>query len=277
MTTTATNSQSIHLPPERASLPRRSDVLCRWFRWWVRGYLKKHFHAVRLSRGSRPNVAPDLPLIVALNHPSWWDPLIGVILVGLFPERTHYAPMDAKALARYSLFNKLGFYGVEQGTPHGAITFLNMTTAILSQPNSAVWIPVQGQFTDPRIRRPRLRSGIGHIARRLNQGIIVTLALEYPFWEERLPEALARFGEPIVIERGQNLSVTEWVERIESNLAATQDALMADALSRNAAAFETILTGNVAIGGIYDRWRTFWAWLRGERFQAEHGSEGGRA
>jgi hypothetical protein len=34
-------------------------------------------------------------------------------------------------------------------------------------------------------------------------GIVVTLALEYPFWEERLPEALARFGEPILIERGQ--------------------------------------------------------------------------
>ena len=73
-----------------------------------------------------------------------------------------------------------------------------------------------------------------------------------------------------------NLSAAEWVKRIESNLAATQDALMADALSRNAAAFETLLTGNVSIGGIYDWWRKLQAWRCGERFQAEHSSVRGR-
>jgi 1-acyl-sn-glycerol-3-phosphate acyltransferase len=214
-----------------------------------------------------------LPLIVVLNHPSWWDPLIGVVLAGLYPERAHHAPMDAKALARYRFFNRLGFYGVEPGTARGAIAFLRTTTAILSQPKTAVWITAQGQFTDPRVRPPRLRSGIGHIARRLNQGVIVPLALEYPFWEERLPEALARFGEPTMIERGRESSAGEWVERIESNLAATQDALMGDALSRNAGAFETLVTGKAAIGGLYDRWRGLSAWLRGERFQAEHSME----
>ena len=207
---------------------------------------------------------PDLPLIVVLNHPSWWDPLIGVVVAGLLPERTHYAPMDAKALGRYSLFNKLGFYGVEQGTPRGAAAFLRATTAILSQPRSAVWITAQGEFTDPRVRPTLLRPGVGHIARRLDEGLILTLALEYPFWEERLPEALARFGEPMLIGRRRKLSARRWVELIEADLTATQDALKADALSRNAAAFETLLTGKVAIGGIYDRWRKSCAWLRGE-------------
>ena len=68
----------------------------------------------------------------------------------------------------------------------------------------------------------------------------------------------------------------QWVELIEADLTATQDALKADALSRNAAAFETLLTGKVAIGGIYDRWRKSRAWLRGENFRAEHGPESGR-
>ena len=87
MTTPVADSTSIHaaLELELALLPRRSGSLYRWFRWWVNGYLKKHFHAVRLSRGTRPNVPPDLPLIVVLNHPAWWDPLIGVVLAGLLP------------------------------------------------------------------------------------------------------------------------------------------------------------------------------------------------
>jgi 1-acyl-sn-glycerol-3-phosphate acyltransferase len=261
--------------PDCNLVPTRSDFLVRGFRWWVRGYLERHFHAVRLSRGSRPNVSPERPLVIVLNHPSWWDPLIGIFLAGLFPERIHYAPMDAKALTRYKLFEKLGFYGVEPGTAHGGISFMRTTMAILSQPRSAVWITAQGRFTDPRVRPPELLPGVAHIARRLSQGAIVTLALEYPFWEERLPEALVRFGELMMIERGARLSASERVERIEENLAAVQDALMADALSRDPTKFESLLTGKVAIGGLYDRWRRILAWRSGERFQAEHGSERG--
>jgi 1-acyl-sn-glycerol-3-phosphate acyltransferase len=275
MTTATATSMDAPEAPVRPALPHRCDHLYRWFSWWVQGYLRKHFHAVRLSRGSRPDVPAHLPLIVVMNHPSWWDPLIGAVLARLFPERTHFAPMDAQALARYNLFDKLGFYGVEQGTPRGGIAFLKTTLAILSQPNSAVWIAAQGTFTDARVRPPRLRPGIGHVAARLRRGIIVPVALEYPFWDERFPEALARFGEPISIESSPHLSAAQWVERIETSLEAAQDALVADALSRNPRVFETLLAGKVAIGGIYDRWRRFWAWLRNERFQAEHGSQGG--
>jgi 1-acyl-sn-glycerol-3-phosphate acyltransferase len=276
MTMTAAHPTKVHTAPEHVRLPRRSDLLYRWFRWWVRGYLRKHFHAVRLARGTRPDVPSDLPLIVVLNHPSWWDPLIGVVLAGLFPEHVHYAPMEANALGRYSLFRRLGFYGIDRGTPRGAVAFLRTTTAILSQPRSAVWITAQGRFTDPRVRPTLLRPGVGHIARRLDGSLILTLALEYVFWEERLPEALCRFGEPIWIEGDQGLRVSEWVERIQVSLTSAQDALRDAALSRDPTGFETLLMGKVAIGGIYDLGRRLRAWLRGERFRPEHGSEGER-
>jgi 1-acyl-sn-glycerol-3-phosphate acyltransferase len=265
-----------HPAPGRARLPRRSDLLCRGFRWWVRGYLRKHFHAVRLARGTRPDVPADRPLIVVLNHPSWWEPLIGDVLAGLLPEHTHYAPMEADALRRYSLFSKLGFYAVEQETHRGAVDFLRTTTAILSRPGSAVWITAQGRFTDPRVRPTLLSPGVGHIARRLDEGLILTLALEYVFWEERLPEALCRFGEPIAIGKDPRLSVSGWVERIRASLTSAQDALRDAALNRDPTAFETLLLGKVAIGGIYDHGRRLRAWLLGECFQPEHGSEGER-
>ena len=177
-------------------------------------------------------------------------------------------------LDRYRLFKKLGFYGVDQSI-RGAAAFLRTTAAILSQPRATVWITAQGRFADPRVRPPGLRSGIGHLVQHLPQGFVVPLALEYPFWEERLPEALARFGVPVPVGPRADLSASEWVERIEVGLAAAQDALAADALARDPAAFTTLLTGKVGVGGIYDRWRRFVAWLRGERFQAGHGSEGG--
>ncbi len=262
-----------HAASDRAWLPARSDLLCRWFRWWVRGYLRKHFHAIRLARGTQPDVPSDLPLIVVLNHPSWWDPLIGVVVAGLWPERAHYAPMDDSALKRYSLLGKLGIYGVEQRTTRGAVAFLRTTTAILFRRRTAVWITAQGRFTDPLVRPAQLRRGVGHVARRLDRGVIATLALEYLFWDERLPEVLCRFGRPIVIKKKQALMTSEWVERIQTSLTSAQDALRDDALSRDPSRFETLLQGKVAIGGIYDCGRRLQARRLGERFRPEHGSE----
>lgn len=272
MSPTSRSAETSRIPTETGALPERSEWRFRWFSRWVRGYLGKHFHAVRLSRGCRPVVAPDLPLVVVLNHPSWWDPLIGIVLAGLFPERAHYVPMDARALARYRILGKLGFYGVERGTREAALAFLGRTKALLSQPASAVWVTAQGRFSDARRRPPGLRSGIGHLARCLDQGEIVTLALEYPFWDERLPEALARFGTPIRVGHAPNRRARAWVECLESELAATQDLLAADAMSRDPARFETLLTGRVGIGGVYDVWRRCRAWCRGQRFVAGHGS-----
>jgi 1-acyl-sn-glycerol-3-phosphate acyltransferase len=256
--------------PNPVALPRRSAALYRWFTWWVRGYLARHFHAVRLARGTRPQVEPDTPLVVVLNHPSWWDPLVGSVLAGLFPGHTHYAPIDAAALARYGLFARLGFYGVEAGTLAGAADFLQTTTAILSRPRTAVWLTAQGRFADPRERPADLRAGIGHLARRLPHGLIVPLALEYPFWNERLPEALARFGEPLSVESGSGWTARQWTAEVEDRLAATQDELATAARARDPGGFDTLVSGRAGVGGVYDRWRRLRACARGERFRPEH-------
>lgn len=255
-------------------MPRRSAALQCCFRSWVPGYLTRHFHAVRLSRCCRPVVAPELPLIVVLNHPAWWDPLVALILSGRFPAQHHYAPMEARALARYVLFNRLGFYAVEQGTTRGAEGFLLTTAAILAEPRTAVWITAQGRFTDPRVRPPGVLPGVGHVARRLRDGLILPLALEYPFWGERLPEALAYFGKPLRIRDHAGLSAKQWTARIDDRLATTQDALAVEALARDPAAFETLVNGNAGVGGLYDQWRRLRAWRAGEPFQAAHGAEG---
>jgi phytoene desaturase len=254
------------------ALTRRSPWLVRLFTRYCRRYLRKSFHAVRLAHATRPVDPGEQPLIVVLNHPSWWDPLLCLLLTELFPGRQHYGPIDAKALGKYRFFERLGFFGVDQSSRQGAMDFLRQGRAVLAQPGGALWITAQGRFTDARIRPLDLRPGVGHLVRGLQGGVILPLALEYPFWEERYPEALARFGEPIAIGEGSALSVAEWMQRIEEGLTAAQDALSQDALAGNAEAFETLLGGTAGVGGIYDLWRRLRAWMRGEPFQAAHGS-----
>src|SRR6185437_8651187 len=179
-------------------LPRRWHWLLRGFRRYATRYIRKHFHAVRLSKSSFPLPNIDEPILVVLNHPSWWDPLIGLILSELMnlasrerqrPELDHFAAIDAVAVNRYAFFKRLGFIGVDTHTLRGAAEFLRVGQTILSEPGRVFWVTAQGRFTDVRLRPLELRSGVGHLAARLDQGLIVPLAIEYAFWNERSPEA----------------------------------------------------------------------------------------
>jgi 1-acyl-sn-glycerol-3-phosphate acyltransferase len=242
--------------------PRISPMLCNAFGRYAEWYVPRHFHGVRLLRGGEPLADPGRPLIVYLNHPSWWDPMICLLLARRFwPDRRHYAPIDAAALRRYRFFAKLGFFGVEQDGRRGGATFLRTATEILRQPGAAVWITAQGQFTDPRDRPIRLRLGLARLMPRVPGGVVLPLAVEYPFWDEKYPEALAAFGPP----------VTDPAD-LPPALERTADALAAAASRRVAAAFETLYGGRAGVSLPYDLWRRLGALVSGRRYDAEHGT-----
>ena len=252
-------------------LPRRSSLLFRVFRSYARRYIKRHFHALRLSVDGPPPELTGGPLIVVTNHPSWWDPLIGLVLTEQMPSwRTHFGPIDVRGLAQYPFLERLGFFGIEPGTTRGSLAFLRQSLEILAHPEATLWITAQGHFVDPRERPIRLKSGIGHLASRLSQGTIVPLAMEYPFWNDRCPEALARFGPPIAISSSGEHSPSEWTACVEQALEKSQDVLAEHSRRRESSAFTTLIGGAAGVGGIYDSWRRLRARIRGEVFHPEH-------
>jgi 1-acyl-sn-glycerol-3-phosphate acyltransferase len=243
------------------------------FHRYARRYVAKSFHSLRLSKAGEPRLPADVPWILYLNHPSWWDPLLGLLLAReLFPGRHHYAPMDAAALARYRFFARLGFFGVEQGTLRGSRAFLERGGALFRDPLAVLWITPAGRFGDPRERPAVLRPGLAHLARRLPRGALAPVAIEYPFWEERFPEILVRFGEPIAAGNGQE-SARDWEPRLRRGLEETQDALAGEAVRRDPAAFRPLLQGAAGVGGPYDAWRRLKAAVSGRSFEPGHGSE----
>ncbi len=212
----------------------------------------------------------DRPLVIYLNHASWWDPLIGMLLARqLWPSYTHYAPIDAAALTRYPIFSRIGFFGVEANTTRGAATFLRSSLDILQAPRSAIWITGEGQFRDPRARPVELRPGVAHLARRTSAAFI-PLAIEYPFWEERYPEALCRFGAPI-LRIATEEDISSVTARLSQQMQINQDALASESIARAPDTFTTLLRGKVGVNVFYDAFRWVRATMRGEQFQKQHG------
>lgn len=257
-------------------LPAISPLLLRWFTWYCRGYLRRHFHSLRVSRAGLPSDTRGLPLVIYTNHASWWDPLVGLVLkTEFFSERALFTPIDAVMLARYRMFAKLGFFGVEQHRRGGAVQFLRTSEAILKSPHHLLAVTPQSRFADVRERPVHFQAGLGHLAMRVERALFLPMATEFVFWEERLPEILVRFGEPVEVRREHAAVFTHdyWTGLFEQKIEATQDALSVESQRRNPSEFQTLLLGGAGQGGIYDLWRAWKARLGGDSFRKEHGTK----
>src|SRR4051794_653634 len=106
-----------------ARLPRRVEWRVKFFTSYFRRWMGKSFHGLRLSKTGQLPRTDGKPVLVVMNHPSWWDPLFGMVLSQQLVGYKSYAPIDAKALRQYPIFEPLGLFGVEP-TAQGAIAFL---------------------------------------------------------------------------------------------------------------------------------------------------------
>lgn len=249
----------------------RSASLVAFFNFIFARAAGRAFHAIRLARGCRPDLPASGSAVIYANHASWWDPVtFAVLSARLFEDRHAYGPIDAAALAQYRFMSRIGLFAVRQEGRARATDFLRGGLRILAEPNAVLIVTPEGRFVDVRSRPVRIQRGLAHLLLRRPETVAVPLAIEYPFWSEKCPEVLCRFGRA---EAAHALggSADEMHGALEARLTAVMDALAEDAMARDSARFETLLTGVAGVGGVYDVWRRAAAWARGRAFRPDHG------
>jgi 1-acyl-sn-glycerol-3-phosphate acyltransferase len=258
-----------------AAVPKITPWLMRGFRRVSHHLMRRHFHVGATSRQGLERlqgIPSTTPLLVFANHPSWWDPLMAMLLCDrCLPQRSYFAPIAAEMLEKYRVFAHLGYFGVELNSTRGAAAFLRKANAILQEPGASLWLTPEGRFADPRDRGVPLMPGLAHLANGLTHGTVLPLALEYTFWEERLPEMLTCFGEPIEVSAGNGLNKAQWQDRLRAALRRTQDELAELVIDRDARAFSVLIRGGRGAGAIYDWGRRIRAWGRGSSADLDHG------
>jgi 1-acyl-sn-glycerol-3-phosphate acyltransferase len=253
------------------NVPAISKPVLWFFRRIVRGYFRRHFHAVRIAGAERFRGVTG-PVIVYANHTSWWDPMVSVLLAAeLKPERGHYAPMDAEALEKYGILKRIGIFPVEMKTARGAVQFLRTGEAILKA-GGVLWVTPQGRFCDPRERPLEFKPGMAALAARVaaahGECTLLPLAIEYPFWDERLPETLLYFAEPVRVAAGEDAEAVQ-ARAVEALEAAMED-MKERAVARRADGFELLAQGSLGAGGFYALGKRARAWVTRRPYVAEH-------
>lgn len=258
-----------------AAAPRRSERVFRLFARYAARYVRRHLHALRLAAwGQPPAGSAGRPLVVYSNHPSWWDALVYIVVADrLFPGRRGYAPMDAVMLERYRIFQKLGAFAVEPDTPAGAKAFLAQARAILADPAALLFVSAPGRFVDARVRPQGVKAGVAWLADIAPDAVLVPLAIELVFWDERKPELLLAFGPPQPAAELATLSRAARRDALEARLHATMDRLRQDAEARDPARFVSLLASSTGVGGLYDLWGRLRAGLSGRRYDPSHRGE----
>ncbi len=264
----------------------------RGFQRFNRLYLRKHFHTIVVNRESLSSIdlqATD-SLVLYANHASWWDPLAALYMADrLFPNYSMYAPIDAEAFEKYRVFGRMGFFPVEQGSLKGAKDFLRIGRRILSEHASSLWITPEGRFADVRDDAAELTPGLAHLAWQIaSQGLgqsgdsdhqiwFLPAAVEYTFWEERLPELLIWLGNPILAtapqsEAGNPLDHDkgQWQRELTVALRDAQRKLAENSIARNSQAFEVLLRSKSGTFFVYDWWRSLKSRALGRDFDSDH-------
>jgi 1-acyl-sn-glycerol-3-phosphate acyltransferase len=239
---------------------------------YLRWYVPRHFHALRVAHTDRfPRDAR--PLLVCINHASWWDPLVILTLSRyLAPRRFAYAPMEAVALRQYGFFRRLGAFPVDNSSPRAGAQFLRQAADILSRADAILWMTPEGRFTDVRQRPVAWRAGTAALTRHLENCTVVPLAVEYTFWDERLPEVLCSIGEPLLFTSENSESTELRNIRLQTAMHDVQEELAARARKRDAALFESLFAGGTGVSATYDLWRRLKAAVSGRPYVSEHGS-----
>ncbi len=261
--------------------PAATPLALAAFRRHGERHLARHFNSVRLGRAHHPDftAARDRPLIVYCNHSSWWDPLVCLQLAAqLLPERRHFAPIPAGALAGSRFLSGIGFYTVDdQPGRHARFRrHLDAASQVLEEPGATLWIAPSWRLADPRQRPVEVRPWFGQLVHRLHRGVLLPLAMEFPFWDALLPEALVGFGQELAIEDA-GMRARDWTAVLAAHLQEAQDQLAADAQTHDPNLFEPLLGAGAAAaaapagaarGGLPAVWRRLQAHLRRRR---EHG------
>lgn len=258
-------------PLLEAKLGGFNERFRNFFAWYAARMIRRSFNAVRLAPGSA-EAATEAdratgPLLMVMNHASWWDPLTALVIgAKLLPHRRGIAPMDAEQLRKFAFFRRLGIFGIDPDDPASMdrlVDYVASYTKSGVHARPSIVITPQGHFTD--VREPvLLKPGAAAIVARLQRaggltppGALV-MNLEYSFWLEQHPELFVRleFIRPGQIEgESEARSIVRLNRELTGAMQSGGERLAELVRARDPRPFSILLRrSGSTINPIYDRY-----------------------
>jgi 1-acyl-sn-glycerol-3-phosphate acyltransferase len=224
------------------------------YRLFARRSLKRSFDTVWLQqRGPLPQ-PQDGPLLLYLNHSSWWDGYLmyvihRMVLCGQFDA---HLLMEEKQLRAYRFFTWSGAFSINRQDPEDVRRSQAYAAELLrgERRPRALFIFPQGRIV-PADRRPLVTyPGIARIVALAGDLCLCPVALRYEFLGQQWPHAFISLGPHHRVADPADIEGT--LAEITARLTAQCDSLRDEVLGLRLDRFRPLLRGRRGIDKTFD-------------------------
>jgi chlorobactene lauroyltransferase len=165
------------------------------FDFYVRSLFRRRFKNIWIAQEYRPTESGKT--IYYLNHTSWWDGLIPLLLNQKRFKQKARAMMEDKQMRQHTFFSKIGAFSVNLENPRSAVKSLRYAVDSLNRPNSCLFIYPEGKIVPFTINRPSFKKGLGWISNQCPHIDVVPVGIYIHTANHDKPELFIKVGKPV--------------------------------------------------------------------------------
>ena len=192
---------------------KESPLFIKVFRWYTWLLFKRRFENVWLKQEYSP--CSECKTIYFLNHHSWWDGLIPLLLNEFRFHQQARALMEDKQMQEYSLFQKIGAFSINREDPKKAIRSLRYAVNSFERDHSSLFIYPEGTIT-PAGSSMDFEGGLAWLSDKLPEVDLVPVAIYMHTIRYDKPELHLHVGQRL--RSYDKLSSEERTHRFEDKL-----------------------------------------------------------
>lgn len=192
---------------------KESPIFIKIFRLYTKFLFKRRFKQVWLKQEYEPCSA--CKTVYFLNHHSWWDGLIPLMLNEYRFRQQARAVMEDKQMKIYPFFQKIGAFSINRDNPRSAISSLRYGVQSFERPNASLFIYPEGSIT-PVGTSMNFEGGLAWLHDRLDNVDFVPVGIYIHTIRHDKPELHLHVGQPVRLDN--ELSRDKKTTRFESVL-----------------------------------------------------------
>lgn len=196
---------------------KESPLFTRIFSVYVRFLFWRRFKRIWIRRDYHPS--PGSRTVYYLNHHSWWDGLIPLLLNESLLNQKARALMEDKQMARYPFFKKIGAFSINREDPAKVLRSLRYAVKSMNRDRASLFIYPEGQIT-PAGSSLSFEGGLSWIHARISGVDFVPIGIYIHTIRQDKPELHLHIGKAVSLppKSGRDEKTRIFEQRLEEIL-----------------------------------------------------------
>lgn len=174
----------------------------RWFillfDFYVRSLFFRRFKRVWISQEYQPDSSSRT--IYFLNHTSWWDGLIPLLLNQKQFRQKARAMMEDKQMKRHRFFRRIGAFSVNLEKKKALVASLRYAVDSLREPGRSLFIFPEGKIVPFSTALPEFEKGLSWIVRNCPEADVVPIGVYISHKNSDKPECYLKVGKKVMLK-----------------------------------------------------------------------------